>query len=382
MPSMARPQQINDPRPGHPWPGAQGDEQPFKAVRQSPLHPAAFNVDGRDPFWARMGMIVFHPLKAARQRINAWVAARVSRQPGPVAIPRHRIYIVPTRFGYGYGVLLLVMLLGAMNYSNSMAFALTFLLMGLGLLGMHHTHANLLHLRLRVGKVDNVFAGETARFEVWVENPSASARYTIALGWPDDPPSAWLDVPAQGSSAGHLPLLASRRGWLKAPRFAVATEFPLGLLHAWTWIELDMQCLVYPAPSTHTRTPPIAPGDRGEAATHRPGVDEFVGLRAYAAGDTPRTIHWKSFAKLGTPLVKHFGETISSERIFDWDSLAGLDTEARLSQLTRWVLDAEAAREPYVLNLPSQTLGPAVGDAQRHACLRALALHGLPGASA
>lgn len=344
--------------------------------------PEAHNADGRDPFLARIGMIVLHPVKAARQRINRWVAARVSRQPGPVSIPRHRIYIVPTRFGYGYGVLLLVMLAGAMNYSNSMAFALTFLLMGLGLLGMHHTHANLLNLRLRVGKVAAVFAGEEARFEVWLENPSAETRYTIALGWPDEPPGAYLDVPAQGHVLGTLPLAAAQRGWLRAPRFAVATEFPLGLLHAWTWIELDMNTIVYPAPSTHSRQPPVAAGDSGHAATNRPGVDEFVGLRAYTPGDTPRTIHWKSFAKMGLPVVKHFGETISSERVFDWAALTGLDTEARLSQLTRWILDAEAAREPYVLVLPELVLGPALGEAHQHSCLRALALHGLPGSSA
>ncbi len=337
-----------------------------------------FNADARDPFLARLGMILLHPFKALRRRINKWVAARVSRQAGPVTITRHRIYIVPTRFGYGYGLLLLVMLLGAMNYSNSMAFALTFLLMGLGLLGMHHTHANLLNLRLRAGKVANVFAGEQARFEVWLENPSQEARYTIALGWPDDVPAAYLDIPAQASTAGYLPLTAARRGWLRAPRFAVVTEFPLGLLHAWTWIELDMNTLVYPAPATQGRTPPVTAGDSGHTASHRRGVDEFVGLRSYTPGDTPRTIHWKSFAKHGTPLVKHFGETIASERVFDWDVLAGLDTEARLSQLARWVLDAEAGREPYLLVLPSVTLGPALGEAHQHACLRALALHGLP----
>ncbi len=338
---------------------------------------AVGTADGRDPFLARLAMIVLHPVKSLRRRINQWVAARVSRQPGPVSISRHRIYIVPTRFGYGYGLLLLVMLLGAMNYSNSMAFALTFLLMGLGLLGMHHTHANLLNLRLRAGKVAPVFAGEEARFEIWLENPSAAARYTIALGWPDAPPAAFLDVPAQGHVQGTLPLAAPRRGWLRAPRFAVATEFPLGLLHAWTWIELDMNTLVYPAPATQHRSPPVAAGDSGHAATNRRGVDEFIGLRAYALGDTPRTLHWKSFAKLGVPLVKQFGETISSERIFDWHALTGLDTEARLSQLTRWVLDAEIAREPYVLLLPESSLGPDLGEAHQHGCLRALALYGL-----
>ena len=339
--------------------------------------PEALNRDGRDPFLARLGMVLFHPLRAARQRINAWVAARVTRQPGPVSIPRHRIYIVPTRYGYGYGLLLVVMLLGAMNYSNSMAYALTFLLAGLGLLGMHHTHANLLQLRLRVGRVAPVFAGEEAQFEVWLDNPTPSARYTLAVGWPDAPPAAYVDVPAGGSNPALLPLKAAKRGWLRAPRFAVATEFPLGLLHAWTWIELDMNALVYPAPAPAGRNPPDAAGEFGLSASEKPGVDEFVGLRGYAPGDLPRSIHWKSYAKLHQPQVKRFGETVARERVLDFGSLADLDTEARLAQLTRWVLDAERGREPYALVLPGRRLDAGLGERHREACLRALALHGL-----
>ncbi|MDP3857383.1 MAG: DUF58 domain-containing protein [Stagnimonas sp.] len=339
--------------------------------------PEAWNRDGRDPFLARLGMVLFHPLRSIRQRINRWVASRVSRQAGPVAIPRHRIYIVPTRFGYGYGALLMVMLLGAMNYSNSMAFALTFLLAGLGLLGMHHTHANLLNLRLRAGKVAPVFAGEAAQFEVWVDNPTPSARYTLAIGWPDDPPAAYVDVVGGGSSSAQLPLQAAQRGWLRAPRFAVATEFPLGLLHAWTWIELDMNTVVYPRPAAAGRQPPAAPGDFGVAASERPGVDEFIGLRGYAPGDVPRSIHWKSYAKLDVPQVKRFGETVARERVLDFALLPELDTEARLSQLSRWVLDADRAREPYALVLPGLRLAADLGDSHRAACLRALALYGL-----
>lgn len=342
------------------------------------LPPEGWNRDGRDPFLARLAMVLFHPLRAARRYINTWVASRVQRQPGPVSVPRHRVYIVPTRFGYGYGLLLVVMLLGAMNYSNSMAFALTFLLAGLGLLGMHHTHANLLHIRLRIGRVQPVFAGEDARFEVLVENPTASARYTLALGWPDDPPAAYVDVPAEGSSSAWLPLRAPRRGWLRAPRFAVATEFPLGLLHAWTWLELDMNAVVYPRPADGGREPPQAAGDFGLSASERPGVDEFIGLRGYAPGDMPRSIHWKSFAKLDVPQVKRFGETVARERLLDFSRLPELDTEARLSQLCRWVLDAENGREPYALALPGLRIEAGLGPSHRDACLRALALHGLP----
>lgn len=341
---------------------------------QLSVQPEAYNRDGRDPFLARLAMVLFHPLRSLRRRINAWVAARVQRQPGPVSVPRHRVYIVPTRFGYGYGILLLVMLLGAMNYTNSMAFALTFLLAGLGLLGMHHTHGNLLNIRLHAGRVTPVFAGELAQFEVRVENPTPSARYTLMLGWPDEEPAATVDVPAGDSVSVLLPLPAPRRGWLPAPRFAVATEFPLGLLHAWTWIELDMNALVYPVPAPAGRQPPQAGGDYGFAASERPGVDEFVGLRGYAPGDMPRSIHWKSFAKLELPQVKRFGESVSRERVLDYQLLTDLGVEARLSQLCRWVLEAEQSREPYALRLPGLAIDAGLGATHREQCLRALAL--------
>ena len=85
--------------------------------------------------------VLLHPLRAMDARIAAWVLARVRRQPGPVSIRRQKIYILPTRQGVVFAVMTFVLLLGSMNYSNSLGFALTFLLAGLGLVGMHHTTA-------------------------------------------------------------------------------------------------------------------------------------------------------------------------------------------------------------------------------------------------
>ena len=109
----------------------------------------------------------------------------------------------------------------------------------------------------------------------------------------------------------------------------------------------------------------------------RPGLDEFAGLRNYQRGDTPRAIHWKSFPKLQVPMVKQFQETLDRELWLDWDELPELDVEARLSQLTRWVLDAEAGQLSYGLRLPGTRHLPSRGPAHERACLRALALHSL-----
>ncbi|HEX4894869.1 MAG TPA: DUF58 domain-containing protein [Solimonas sp.] len=320
--------------------------------------------------------ILLHPLRWAQDRIDAWVMARVKRQTGPIEIGRRRVYILPTRFGYTYGLMLLVMLLGSMNYSNSMAFALTFLLAGLGLVCMHHTHANLVNLSLRSGLVSPVFAGELAHFEVRIDNPSLQPRLSLGLSWPKrEADSVVTDVPPQATGILRLALPAPQRGWLPARVFSVHTEFPLGLFHAWTWAELDMSCLVFPHPAAPGREPPGSAGHGGLSISTRQGQDEFAGLRDYQRGDTPRSIHWKSLPKLQTPMVKQFAETLEQDLWLDWSALPQLDTEARLSQLTRWVLDAEADHRNYGLRLPGTVLAPARGDSHRFQCLKALALY-------
>jgi uncharacterized protein (DUF58 family) len=329
------------------------------------------------PTTERFALIFSQPFRRLRRRVNAWIATRTPRVPGPWAINRRRVYIVPTRYGYGYASLLLVMLLGAMNYSNSMAFALTFLLAGLGLLAMHHTHANLVNISVRASRVPPVFAGDVVRFPLSLDNPSARPRYALAATWAEVPAAAHGDVTAQASVDLSLSLPAPRRGWLPAPRFAVETEFPLGLFHAWTWVELDMAGLVYPQPSPRGERPPAASGGTGTRSGAKAGQEEFAGLRSYQRGDASRSIHWKSLPKLRRPMVKQFAETLEKELWLDWDSLPpGWPVERRLSQLTRWVLDAETEGRVYGLRIPGQTRAAARGDSHRHECLKALALFG------
>lgn len=316
------------------------------------------------------------PWAAARRRIQQWIATRTPRVPGPWSIHRRRVYIVPTRYGYGFGLLLFTMLLGAMNYSNSMAFALTFLLAGIGLLAMHYTHGNLVNLQVAASRVEPVFAGDPASFALTLDNPSAAARYALTAAWQDATPATHVDIAPRDRAVLRLSLPSRRRGWLPAPRFAVSTEFPVGLFHAWTWVELDLQALVYPKPAALGATPPATQGGDGDASGERPGPEEFAGLRSYQPGDALRAIHWKSLAKHPHLMVKQFAEAVDDQRWFDWASLpAGWDVEQRLSQLARWIVDADAEAQSYGLRLPGQIIEPASGDSHRHRCLQALALH-------
>jgi uncharacterized protein (DUF58 family) len=315
------------------------------------------------------------PRQYVRRRIREYIFRRIQRVPGPVTIRRQRIYIVPTRFGYVFGLMLFVMLLGAMNYSNSMAFALTFLLAGLGLVCMHHTHRNLVHLSVRAGRHAPVFAGQNAQFQLVLDNPATANRYALVASPVDDEQNPLhFDVPAHGSALARLLLPAPRRGLLPAPPFRIYTEYPLGLFHAWTWIELDMQCVVYPAPADSRLQPPPAPGGDSGIPDRIGGKEDFIGLRSYQRGDASRLIHWKTLPRTGQLMVKQFADPVQRELWLDWDSLSGMDTEARLSQLCRWVLDAHRAGKSYGLALPGTRLPPASSEQHRHACLEALAL--------
>ena len=330
-------------------------------------------------FWL-IAKIILHPLRFVQDRIDAWVMARVKRQPGPIRVTRNRVYILPTRFGYAFAVMALVMLMGSMNYSNSMGFLLTFLLGGLGLVCMHYTHGNLVNVQLHAGRAPPVFVGEIAHFEVQVENPAARMRYSLALAWPKDLQGTLAaDVAPQDTTPMHVSVPARERGWLKARVFSLSTEFPLGLFHAWTWAELDMTCLIYPRPAAPGRLPPPATGASGLHSSGKSGQDEFAGLRNYQRGDALKSIHWKSLPKLQTPMVKQFSELLDLEFWLDWALLPELETEARLSQLTRWVLDAEAEQRNYGLRLPGLTIRPNHGEHHQHECLKALALYGKEG---
>ena len=73
--------------------------------------------------------------------------------------------------------------------------------------------------------------------------------------------------------------------------------------------------------------------------------------------------------------TKLFGGDRAEQRWLDWQTLQG-QSEQRLSQLTRGVLDAVEQQLEYGLRIPGTELQPARGQAHRHACLRQLALYG------
>jgi len=308
-----------------------------------------------------------------RGRIRAWARRRHGVDTDPVILSARRIYIVPSALGIAFALMLLLMFLGAMNYANNLALGLTFMLGALSLTVMHHCHRNLAGLRASAAASRPVFAGQRARFRIALENTARAVRHEITIANEEG------SAPAVRLGAGEraileLELPAPRRGILKLEHFEIATRHPFGLFRAWAFLHMDLGCIVYPCPGARGLPPPPMETDTGGAQDLRRGEEDFAGLRSFHPGDSPKRIAWKNYAKEQGLHVKQYAGTAVTSHWFSWDSLPGMDVEARLSQLCRWIEDAHAAGHVYGVRMPVVDIPPNVGPAHRQRCLTALAL--------
>jgi uncharacterized protein (DUF58 family) len=158
-------------------------------------------------------------------------------------------------------------------------------------------------------------------------------------------------------------------------RLRVSTTFPLGLFVAWSNVELDLQCMVYPRPEPGNVPLPAPRAGDTEGLQTGHGQDDFAGLRKYQAGDSLRHVAWKAVARGQPVMTKQFSGLAAGELWLEWDVLPmDLGVEARLARMTRWVIEAARAGHAYGVRLPALAIAPDTGPTHQEQCLTALAL--------
>ncbi len=305
-----------------------------------------------------------------------------------IRLGRKRIYILPTRYGVMFACVLLLMLLGSINYDNSLGYVLTFLLGSLSLVCLLHTYRNLAGITLDGGRASPVFAGQPAHFQLCFDNRGSQQRFALMLQRRNPQSMRQLLFPARQDEAdwqGELrankldkvPIRIehTQRGRLALGKLTISSSFPLGLFRAWSVLTPGLSCVVYPQPSGSAELPyELGAKESGQSGLHE-GVDDFLGFREYYPGDSPKYIAWKSYARNQELLIKRFCGNGSEQISLDWDSLFFVpDQEGRLSQLCRWVVAAESRGLRYSLRLPGQVIPHANGNTHRQECLTCLAL--------
>ncbi len=309
-----------------------------------------------------------------KNQLYNWLFQLRGPEAGVIVLVQRRVFILPTGHGIIFAGVLLLMLTGSINYNLSLGFLLTFLLAALQVNAMIYTFRNLANLRVSGGRARPVYAGDTARFAVNLENGGDAERYSIGLTQ-DRKVSEFIDVPPRATAAVQVGIPAPRRGVLRPGRLTLFTRYPLGLYYAWAYLEFDMHCIVYPRPAPAGLPLPPFLGSAGGGSERGQGQEDFAGLRQYHRGDSPRHVAWKVAARDQGLFTKQFAGRADTELWLTWDQVPHrLSIEEKLSQLARWVLDAHAEGLSFGLRLPGKTVEIATGDAQRDLCLEALAL--------
>ena len=141
-------------------------------------------------------------------------------------------------------------------------------------------------------------------------------------------------LPPLGEVDVKLELVPLRRGYLRFSGVTVSRLDPLGIFRACRWIPLAQSLLVLP--ERYPVAPIHLPGTRkfqqgGVALALSVGdSEEFVALRDYRPGDPLRRIHWKSWARVGRPMVREYQDEFFVRQALVLDTFAGPGGRARL----------------------------------------------------
>jgi uncharacterized protein (DUF58 family) len=312
----------------------------------------------------------------ANKRFANWLDRRIP--PGQrITLSQANVFIFPTRLGFMFGVLLLILTLGAINYQNSLVYGLAFLLGSMFIVTILYTFRNLSGLSIELAEAHSGFVGEDLEFAVRVVRPKGRGREGIQIGWPEGF-KQWVEIFDDEASVVNLYVNAEARGWLTPGRLLVETYYPLGLLRAWTWVDINARGLVFHKPIFQDVPNTRSSKHRDDGVLIDPlGSDDFVDIRQYVQGDPIKNILWRSYARSDELVVKHYASYVEPRLWFDFDDLQG-QLEEKLSRLTGLALQATRGDREFGVRLPDLNISPGQGPAHLDSVLRELALYGIP----
>lgn len=303
-----------------------------------------------------------------RTRWRRWLDRRIppARR---VTLNHGNLFVFPSRHGGGYLLMAALVWIGATNFQNNLVLALCFLLLAVFFVAIHQTFANLSGLSLRYVSVEPVFAGSAAH--CLIELVSATDRQQLALGWPGAADNVVSPL-GRVAEPVRLTVTPPRRGRFRPGRCRLESRYPLGLIRCWTWLDLQVEILVYPRPLPHAGVlaADSALDDQGDRVA---GAEDFHALRAYVPGDALGGVAWKHYAAGRGLLVREQVDYRGTDLWLDFLALPDADPEIRLSKLCFSALELGAQNRPYGLRLPGRRIEPATGDGHLRLVLQALA---------
>lgn len=253
-----------------------------------------------------------------------------------------------------FGSLLVVLLLfglflEAYMHNFNLVYILLFFVFALAFVASPFGIYNMADLTLSLQGSERLFAQKKSDIYLALKNNKSAESYALKLVCMGQ--SLFLPLLKAGSKETlTLSYTPERRGKLEIGNCSLQSLFPLATIRFLLPLDLSERRVVYPRPEGSSLETFLS-RQKG-----RYGLEsDFEGISPHS-GDAPLgKIHWPSVAK-GESAMKKFTHEIPLERLhFDFYT-AGQNDEARLSQLTRWILECEAQNLDFQVQLPHEHL--------------------------
>ena len=225
-----------------------------------------------------------------------------------------------TREGWFYLLVLLFILGGAVMREVNLLFVLSGMLAGPLILSLRAVAVSLRGLEVERTMPHRVYAGDPLVVNLNLHNTRRRVG-SFALTVEDhigsdttgfDTHSAYFHyVPAGESRQQAYRTRLTRRGLYHIGPFRISTGFPFGLMRRTVVMGETDLILVYPRMGRLTRCwaarqHEAFEGGRWQLQRYHRAEGEYYGVRPWRDGDSRRSIHWRSSARLGQLVVRQF----------------------------------------------------------------------------
>lgn len=264
-------------------------------------------------------------------------------------VEKQKTLIVPTGFGWSFGLTSLTIFVFAVGFSNNLIFMLVFSMVAVAVATAFFTNRNIEKIRIQSLKAPFIFADEVTVLHLRIGDTEKSyTSYDLSFSLID---AVKKTVCVQGASLKgsqaetiELEYFFSRRGLQSLPIVEVRSDFPFGIFQAWKRMAEPKEVMVFPSRKGDRKWPQSLAG--GESGTS----GFFKGHRLFQKSDSMRKIDWRASSRRQELLVKQFEGEQQKTLAFNWQQTAHLnDFEARIAQLALWIDLAEKHHHKYSL---------------------------------
>jgi uncharacterized protein (DUF58 family) len=345
------------------------------------------------------GSIIASSKSVLHKYFNAWLTRRIP-QASRQQINHRNIFIIPTRFGAGLLMFMLLLFLLGTNYQNNVIILISYLLVSFFIVVLHHSFFNLSGLKFQAKNSLQGFVDSTLYFPLVIT--SKKVRFTISFSFDqarvkteqvldhsvdENKPSnsalskttlAQLEI---GENNIRIPYWVCQRGQYPLGRLLITSEFGFGLFKTWTRLDFAQQVTAYPKTIANAWTDKqqnlaievVENNLESYQDSFQSGQDEFHQLQHYQLGEPLSRVAWKHVAQGQGWLTKQYQQALSGKLQLDFERLPNGTLEQRLSWLSYAIKDCSTKQIAFSLKLPNQVVEYDHSAQHTLKCLTALA---------